>query len=93
MAVQPPPTEEQRCHWYEKAIGCRPVHVPGDAVSVCPVTGVPETVGGSVLAGRAPPPATRTTRVDFEVAAAVPSLFLAWTRTRIVWPMSAPVSR
>src|SRR5262245_11401071 len=91
IAAQLPPTLSQRCHWIENVIGCLPAHVPTDAVSVCPTVGVPVIAGGAVLAGRAPTAAIA--RVAADVAFACPSVFLPWTRTRIAWPTSAPVSR
>ena len=91
IAAQPPPTLLHRRHWIENVIGWRPVHVPGEAVSVCPTVGVPEIVGGPVLAGRAP--AAAITRVCAEVAVAGPSVFFACTRTRIVLPTSLRASR
>ena len=43
----------QRCHWYEKVIGCEPDQVPLPAVRVRPTRRVPEIVGSTVLRGGA----------------------------------------
>src|SRR5581483_5116736 len=51
MSEQLPPFSSQRRHWYEYVIGAVPLHSPGSAVSVEPTCGVPEIVGGEVLAG------------------------------------------
>jgi hypothetical protein len=78
-----------RCHWYENEVGL-PVHVPSFAVSDSPTCGVPEIVGRAVFRG---PSADVTTAVGSERADAAPSALTAVTRTRIVLPASAAVSR
>src|SRR5262249_26222818 len=81
MSAQLPPLESQRRHWYENVIGCVPDQVPGFAVSVSPCLATPAIVGGDVLRGFAV-----TTAVGSEVATAEPTLFVALTVTRRVWP-------
>src|SRR3954447_1997810 len=51
MFEQLPPVRLQRRHWYVNVIGSVPVHLPGSAVSVEPMAGVPEIVGGDVFVG------------------------------------------
>src|SRR5215208_694255 len=52
MSTQLFPPGLQRSHRYVKTIGWSPVHVPGFAVSTCPLAGVvSEIVGRAVLAG------------------------------------------
>ena len=41
----------QRFHAYRYAIGASPVHEPGEALSVFPATGVPESAGAAVECG------------------------------------------
>jgi hypothetical protein len=48
MSTQPAPVEEQRCHWYEYAVGAA-VHEPFDVVSVCLTASFPVTAGRLVL--------------------------------------------
>jgi hypothetical protein len=87
---QPEPVESQRCHWYAYAIGAEPVHVPGDAVSVCPSCAVPVIDGAVEFAGGAG--GGVTTAVAAEAAVAAPPLFEAVTDRTIVYPTSNDVS-
>jgi hypothetical protein len=80
MLEQLAPLLSQRRQAYVNVSGCWPTHVPLFAVRVCPTWGVPDTVGGVVLRGRAG--AACTTAVGFDVALAEPSEFAAVTRTR-----------
>ena len=66
-----------------------PVHVPVDAVSVCPWTAEPEIDGAAEATG-APelPPDEVTTAVAFEFALVEPLAFIAVTMTRSVDPRS-----
>ena len=70
-------------------MGVVPVHDPGAAVNLCPSRAEPAIDGGAVLdAGRA-----ATALVAAETAAAAPAEFVALTRTLIVAPTSADVSK
>src|SRR5919198_760542 len=51
MSAQLSPLLLQRSHWYVKVIGCLPVQLPFETVSVCPCFGVPDTVGVPVRCG------------------------------------------
>ena len=56
------------------------------------MSGVPEMIGRSVFLGAAADDRGATTSVGADSAEADPSAFVAVTRTRIVWPASAPTS-
>jgi hypothetical protein len=68
-------------------MGWSPTHEPVVALNCWPTIGLPEIVGGVVLAGC--PPLVATTAVGFESALALPSALLAVTRNRSVDPRSA----
>src|SRR3954469_22638585 len=68
-------------------MGWSPTQEPVVALSCCPTIGLPEIVGGTVLAGC--PPLFATTAVGVESAGALPSVLLAVTRNRSVEPRSA----
>ena len=68
-------------------MGWSPTHEPVAALSCWPTIGLPEIVGGAVLAGC--PPLFATTAVGFESALALPSALVAVTRNRSVEPRSA----
>jgi hypothetical protein len=82
-SVQLVPVASQRTHWYAY-VAWEPLHVPGSAVRVCPSRGVPEIVGGAVLSG-----AAGFTEAGAEVAVAFPAAFVAFTTTRMRFPVSA----
>src|SRR3954451_8477517 len=48
MSAQPWPAPSHRRHWYVKAIGVVPRHVPASAVSAAPSRGVPSMLGVAV---------------------------------------------
>ena len=79
----------QRCHWYANDVGVF-VHVPSSAVSSWPTSGSPAIVGRAVFRGAA---LGVTTAVGAERAFTAPSALIPVTRTRIVRPESAGVSR
>src|SRR5436190_24060326 len=87
MSTQPPPTASQRRHRYVYVCGCAPPHEPRFAVSVWFCCGVPEIVGGLVLAGA--DDACTTPGVAFEFALELPSAFDAVTCERMRCPTSA----
>jgi hypothetical protein len=80
------PFEAQICHWYWYEIVPVPVHVPGDAVAVAPVTACPAIVGGDVFAG--PLGAAAIRELAVLVAELDPSGLLPITFTRSVLPAS-----
>jgi hypothetical protein len=51
MLAQLDPEESHRLHWWEKAIGVDPFHVPVVEARVCPSLAVPETVGLDTFCG------------------------------------------
>lgn len=51
LATHDVPARSQDCHWYPKAIGAVPLHVPGAAVSVWPGFGIPAIVGMAEFVG------------------------------------------
>jgi len=65
----PPPLH--RSHWYAKLVGLS-LHVPFDAVNVCPTVVVPLIVGGAVLTGAAAlaTPASASAATTTDVVAA-----------------------
>ncbi len=67
-----------------------PLQLPGLAVRVWPLCGVPEIVGGWVLTGGVDCPCT--TAVGLDVAVACPATFEAVTATRRVEPTSLSVA-
>jgi hypothetical protein len=89
MSVQGAPLASQRRHWYENVIGCVPLQVPFEALSVCPSCAVPVIVGGAVFDGGCGGGATAP--VTDETAVADPRAFVAVTATAIPSPTSASV--
>ena len=85
MSAQAPPFASQRCQRYAKARRGVPVHVPRCAVSVRPSSATPSTVGGSMLDGAT----GATASVPAESRVALPTSFVAVTRTRTTWPTSS----
>src|SRR5205085_1901535 len=52
IATHPSPVVSgQRSHWYEKTGVSGACHVPAEALSTCPVSGTPVTVGGVIDSG------------------------------------------
>src|SRR5689334_1555981 len=88
MALHAPPLASQRCHAKASASGWTPVQVPGVALRVLPVSGVPAIAGGAVMAG-APTGAAATSAEAGDVAVATPAAFFAVTTTRRVEPTAA----
>ncbi len=86
MFAHAAPDASQRCHWYVKAIGCVPVHVPGAAVRAWSTCGVPVIVGATVFVGAVEGPTT--VAVGADVASAEPTVFAPVTITRRVAPTS-----
>jgi hypothetical protein len=90
MSTQADPSASQRRHWRVYVIGVIPVQIPSVVVSVCPLTALPDTTGGDVLAGGAG--AETTTGVAAESAELDETVLVAVTRTRIVEPTSTATS-
>src|SRR5438477_99997 len=77
MLVQTTASTLQSCHWYANEVGL-PLHVPLEAVSVCPTVSVPLIVGGAVLTGAAAlatPANTSATTTTIAVAASRATAF------------------
>src|SRR5687767_8878490 len=83
------PSASQRCHWYANPVGSFD-QLPSSALSSSPTRSSPRMDGRSVFCGAE---LGATTAVGAERAALAPSAFTARTRTRIVRPASADVSR
>jgi len=90
-SVQTTASMLQRCHWYPNDVGL-PLQEPGEARSSSPTRAVPVMVGADVFFGAAVDVTGATVLVCADCAEAEPSAFVAVTRTRIVWPASAPTS-
>ena len=90
-----PPSAPHRTHWYARAIGVAPAHVPPPAPNVWPWVGLPTIAGSRVFRGGAGAGAGAacTTAVGFEAAAREPASLEAVTRMRRRLPTSACVSR
>ena len=80
-----------RSHTYEKLVGF-PLQLPLPAVSVTVTRAVPVIVGSAVFFGAAVDDAAATAAVCADSAVAEPSVLVAVTRARIVWPASAATS-
>jgi hypothetical protein len=87
IGTQTNPDGSQLSHWSANVIGVVPVQVPFVALSVCPSTGVPDTVGEEVSAGGV----AWTTAVVVEVAFALPAVLVAVTVASSVLPTSVEV--
>jgi hypothetical protein len=78
---QCPPELSQRCQLNPNAIGCVPLQLPTDPVSVLPtLTLGPEIDGFAVFTGA--PTAARTAAVTFDAMLVEPALFIAVTMER-----------
>jgi hypothetical protein len=84
MPPHSPPALLHRSQAYENEIGCRPVHVPGCAVTTAPTRAEPLTVGCAVFTG-----GPTTIAVGLEATVVAPSAFVAVTRTLSREPTSA----
>src|SRR4051794_30048648 len=87
MSEQGPLVPVHRRHWYANDNGAVPDHVALSTLRVWPSSAVPEIEGAAEFDGGF----AVTAAVGAEVALAEPSPFVAFTTTRRVLPISAPV--